>query len=368
MKKFLLLLMMVLCGTIAVWSKQNPVKGYIITNSGDTISGTIDYQTRGKMARACHFQPDGEMSYVTYQPGQIAGFRLMDDGIFFVTRTFPVDGEEQTIFAEYLLQGGVSLYRYEDTWTNAQYYLVDQSGKVALVKDPGDLSAYTPADAAIKREQALLPAMHMLKKSDKALKQLQVGTISANKLLTITRDYNNEFCQEDGDCVEFQYNARKSSTSTPHFRIQAGYMLARHQMENEETKNYVIPRVGLGCDFEFKRVRPGFSLQTMLLFSMWKWSKSDSDFKDKMYLVLNVGPSYVFHPEKRVSPYVRGGLINYYAFMPFGLYAGGGVDFKVGKQHFRAGVNADYFKFLKFLLPDEQDGYTSVSLDLDILF
>ena len=72
MKKFLLLLMMVLCGTIAMWSKQNPVRGYIITNSGDTISGTIDYQTRGKMARACHFQPDGEMSYVTYQPGQIA--------------------------------------------------------------------------------------------------------------------------------------------------------------------------------------------------------------------------------------------------------------------------------------------------------
>ena len=89
MKKFLLLLMMVLCGTIAMWSKQNPVKGYIITNSGDTISGTIDYQTRGKMARACHFKPNGESSFITYEPGQIAGFRLMDADGLLETETDP---------------------------------------------------------------------------------------------------------------------------------------------------------------------------------------------------------------------------------------------------------------------------------------
>ena len=368
MRKAFFLLAVALCGSMAVRAQQNPVKGYIITNTGDTIRGTIDYQTRGKMARACHFQREGETSYATYQPGQIAGFRMMDDGVYFVTRRFPVDGELQTIFAEYLVQGGMSLYRYEDTWTNAQFYLVDSDGKVALVKDPGDLSAYSAEDAKKKHDETLLPAMDMLKKSDKALKQLQNGTITANKLLTITRDYNNEYCQEDGDCVVFQYNAKRSSTSTPHFRVQAGYMLARHQLKDADAKNFAIPRVGLGCDFEFKRVRPGFSLQTMLLFSLWEWPESGSGVMDNLYLVLNVGPSYVFHPEKRVSPFVRGGLINMYAFMPFGLYAGGGVDFKVGKQHLRAGINADYFKFLGFLRPDDQHGYTSVSLDLDILF
>ena len=369
MKKALFLLAAALCGSMAVWAQQNPVKGYVITNTGDTIHGTIDYQTRGKLARSCHFLPEGETTYVTYQPGQIAGFRMLDDGVFFVTRRFPVDGEQQTIFAEYLLQGGMNLYRYEDTWTNAQFYLVDSDGKVALVKDPGDLSAYTPEDAKKKHDEALQPAMDMLKKSDKALKQLLFGPITAKKMLLITREYNNEYCQEDGDCVVFQYNAKRSSTFTPHFRIHADYMLGRLHLDQEGERNFSAPRVGLGCDFEFKRVRPGFSLQTMLLFSMWEWPEPDSDVTEKaLYVALNVGPSYVFQPKKRVSPFVRAGIVNLYAFLPFGLYAGGGVDFKVGKQHLRAGVNADYYSFLKFMRPEGKVGYSSVSLDFDVLF
>ncbi len=69
-------------------AQVNPQKGYIITNGNDTIYGTIDYLTDARNVKEA------------------------DDGIFYVSRLFN-DGERQELlFAEFLLQGGVSLNRY----------------------------------------------------------------------------------------------------------------------------------------------------------------------------------------------------------------------------------------------------------------
>jgi len=376
MKKLALLIAFVCCVNIQLKAQQNPVKGYVITNAGDTIYGIIDYQTRGKLARACHFLRDGETSYVTFQPGQIAGFRLMDDGVYFVTRRFPVDGQEQTIFAEYLLQGGVSLYRYENSWTNAQYYLVDQEGKVALVKDPGDLSDYTAEDARKKRELALGPALHMLSKSYKAWKQLQNGGITANKLLLITREYNEEYCQADGDCVVFQYDAKKSSNSSYHFSVEAGTFIGTLREEGKIDVNAVGLHLAGGVEWFFPRRSKHFSLQLMLELNTLSKSGNYSHYSSvsgenvqKEWSVsvaeigIRVGTNYRFIPAGKFTPLIGGGLFLSHPFgetrdipyepdynmedlndndsgfeLPtnFGIYAGGGIEMKLGKHALQA--------------------------------
>ena len=45
---------LVLFGYTSASAQINPTQGYIITNEGDTIHGTIDYRSDAKNARADH--------------------------------------------------------------------------------------------------------------------------------------------------------------------------------------------------------------------------------------------------------------------------------------------------------------------------
>ena len=375
MKKILTLTIILFMAT-TVQAQLNPMKGYIITLSGETVNGTIDFLSRSKLARECHFMADGQSDYKTYLPGEIQGFRLSGNGVYFVSRQFPVDGQQQTIFAEFMMQGGVSLYRYENTWTNAQYYLVDESGKVAVVRDPGDLSAYTQENAQKRKQEFLQPALDMLKKSPEALASLQNGPINANRLLAIVRNYNKDYCAESGECIEYQYKAKDSSASNYHFRAEMGGFFGTLSSDHKIDVNVTGLHVGGGVEWFFPRQNQHLSLQ--LMFALNLLHKSDTysyyssfskenvqrDWKVTLGEIgISVGPNYRFMPHGKITPIVGGGLsvslpignthripydsdngeeVDYTLDSDFTLpanvsiYAGGGIEMKLGKHALQA--------------------------------
>ena len=124
-----------------LYAQLNPKQGYVITNQNDTIYGTIDYLSDTKCANECHFLANGETDYKVYLPGEISAYRFADDGVFYVTKTFEVEGNTETFFAEYLLQGGVSLFHHKRAGIE-YYFFTDEEGKVASVKNNGRLLDY----------------------------------------------------------------------------------------------------------------------------------------------------------------------------------------------------------------------------------
>ena len=99
-------------------AQVNPKEGFIITNLNDTVYGMVDYRTNDKNAQQCTFKADGASEYVTYAPGQIAGYRFKESGKFYVSRNFDEDGE---FFAEYLVNGILNLYRREIGYRKIYY-------------------------------------------------------------------------------------------------------------------------------------------------------------------------------------------------------------------------------------------------------
>ena len=61
-------------------AQANPKSGYIITNSGDTIRGIIDFRTNERLSTQCDFWANGETEGKNYKPGEIEGFRFDDNG------------------------------------------------------------------------------------------------------------------------------------------------------------------------------------------------------------------------------------------------------------------------------------------------
>ena len=382
-----------------LYAQLNPKQGYVITNQNDTIYGTIDYLSDTKCANECHFQANGETDYKVYLPGEISAYRFADDGVFYVTKTFEVEGNTETFFAEYLLQGGVSLFHHKRAGID-YYFFTDEEGKVASVKNIGSLTQYSSrTNTNAEKRAALREVSQMFANSDKAQHDLWVKDINTKNLTQITRDYDMEYCTSAGDCVTFRRNEKATHSLTAKVRFQAGIGMGCNKLEpvgnalllNPLTMSCIVPQVGVGLDFLFPRSSKHWSIQSLVLLSKWSMSKDYKEYDTGKYwdrtgelkylnLEGQIGLAYSFMPDSKFSPILRGGLaINQplatsdkglYNFsyiygddtdrFSLGFYVGAGVDIAVQKHIIR--VSAD---FKRTNLPDVITKY-SFSLNAGI--
>ena len=369
-----------------LYAQLNPKQGYVITNQNDTIYGTIDYLSDTKCANECHFLANGETDYKVYLPGEISAYRFADDGVFYVTKTFEVEGNTETFFAEYLLQGGVSLFHHKRAGID-YYFFIDEEGKVASVKNIGSLTQYSSrTNTNAEKRAALREVSQMFANSDKAQHDLWVKDINTKNLTQITRDYDMEYCTSAGDCVTFRRNEKATHSLTAKVRFQAGIGMGCNKLEpvgnalllNPINMSCIVPQVGVGLDFLFPRSSKHWSIQSLVLLSKWSMSKDYKEYDTGKYwdrtgelkylnLEGQIGLAYSFMPDSKFSPILRGGLAidqplatsdkGLYNFsyiyggdtdrFSLGFYVGAGVDIAVQKHIIR--VSAD---FKRTNLPD----------------
>ncbi|MBR5928939.1 MAG: hypothetical protein IKZ93_03020 [Prevotella sp.] len=305
-------------GILPAKAQTNPQAGYVITNDNDTLRGTIDYRTDAKNARSCLFMADGETAYKEYLPGEIKGYRLSDIGACYVTRTFPIDGEQKTFFAEYLLEGGVSLYRHKES-TVEFFYLVDADGKVATIRETGDV-IHLRDDQITAQRIKLVEATQIFQKSQKTLKELwAMPQISAEQLLKLTKAYNKEFYAEAGETEFYQKDIKASDGLIARFRIEAGVGFSNMKFYPNSSYNKpievtsLVPIVGVGTDMILPRLSKKLLLQLMLYYSHNKGSREEIHYPYHRKwtfhdVCLQAGVAYSFMPEKRISPLLRAGV------------------------------------------------------------
>ena len=370
-----------------LFGQLNPKQGFVITNENDTVYGTIDYLSDTKCAYECRFKPDGEPAYKVYRPGDISAYRFSDNGVFYVTKTFPVGGEQKTFFAEYLLQGGVSLFHHRTADVD-YYFFINEDGTVATVKNDGGSVQYSydalTKKGRVNRKRAVLGEVtKIFAQSEKALHDLWVKDINAKNLTQITHDYDMEYCTSAGDCVQFRYSEKATRSVVAKLRLQAGVGIGSNKLEgtkvdasprsficNSLTMKCFVPQLGVGADLLFPRSNKHWSVQALAFISRWSMSDSyyarlyDDEKRDVSLkywdLGAQIGPAYSFLPDSKWSPVVRAGLaidmpfgfkktnLEYLKFniddlstaFALGFYVGAGVDIAIRKYVLR--LTAEY--------------------------
>lgn len=393
MKVKRIFLLLALTMPLQLAAQTNPKQGYIITNKNDTIYGTIDYLSDTKNANECRFKADSETVYKSYKPTEISGYRFADDGIYYVTKTLPVEGKEKTFFAEYLLQGGISLFHHKEGGYD-YYFLIDENGKVATVKDDIPWLLLTKRSKEAKRN-ALREASQMLCLSQDALNGMWKHNINAETMTEVTRNYDMEYCTDAGDCVQFRYDSKTARSIVVRPRLQVGIGVGTVKAEptdmaydrtRDVEMNAVIPQIGIGADFLFPRASRHWTAQALGTVSYWKLSKTmmdtrhdDSETENSLKylnLGLQLGAAYNFCPQWNISPVVRGGIavelpclcsINgmkgYQVSMErnriemgAGFYAGIGADVRLGSRQLR--LTGEY-KWVRHGISAVSSGYLS---------
>ena len=380
MKNFFLFVLLAFSAT-AIMAQTNPKPGYIITNNGDTIRGTIDFLSNKKLSRQCVFWANGVGEGKTYKPGEIEGFRFDNNGKYFVTRQLNVYGNPELFFAEFMVQGMMNLYCVADSY-DEYFFFEREDGEMARLTNRSVLSSSTiheANDIKLEQKEQYGKVKLLLKDSWKACQDMNETDLTRKKLVKVVRDYHSDVCRDGSSCMVYEYKDEADKMKT-HLKAFAGYAYYSH----ERTENQNLPdenyhgstfEVGIGVEVDIERVMKGGSVELGVAYSPKAKFEHDTKVKggiepshttyEKSRLTFALGVVKRFGKGK-IVPLVRGG--GFYMFhhgnhetriyqskqivdIPwentahYGIYLGGGAQMAVGKHYAR--LHADWYKSLE---------------------
>ena len=380
MKRIILFVLLAISATATI-AQTNPKPGYIITNSGDTIRGILDFRTNEKLSKQCEFWANGGKDGKTYKPGEIEGFRFDNNGKYFVTRRLNVYGNPELYFAEFMVQGMMNLYCVADSY-DEYFFFEREDGEMARLANRTVLSSSTIHDADdIKQEQKEQygKVKLLLKDSWKACQDMNEKDLTRKKLVKVVRDYHSDVCTDGSSCMVYEYKEESDKMKT-HLKAFAGYAYYSHERTEYQSlpdENYhgSTFEIGIGAEVDIERVMKGGSVEIGVAYSpkakfehdtMVKggiepshttYEKSRLTFalgvvkrfgKGKIVPLVCGGGFYVFHHgNKETRTYQSKQIVDITLdnTAHYGIYLGGGTQMAVGKHYAR--LHADWYKSLE---------------------
>ncbi|MBR6198203.1 MAG: hypothetical protein IKQ72_11465 [Bacteroidaceae bacterium] len=312
MKRTLLLLMTALL-YVNMYSQENPERGFIITNTNDTVYGTIDFRTNEINAEQCTFKADGSEEYVTYYPMGIVGYRFTDNGKFYVSKTFEYEGKEYKVFAEYMVKGMLNVYRVTNISHYPIFFFENERGEITSYKGYNNIYE-TDEKAYVKNSQDLYA--YLSKSSFEASDKVEAKPMDEKQLIKIARIYHEDVCKSNEDCIEYEYNTKSDDDKCT---LYVG-MGIDNFFRSKDCDAETLAMLEFGVDFDMKRVRKGMSV--FVGFDIAQRKKDDSLFNVAFNLKGACQWKMPFDNNKVI--YRLG--VSSYMLSNFGAYGGIGCD------------------------------------------
>lgn len=373
MKKILLsMLLMLTVFATNTFAQINPQPGYIVTNNGDTIRGTLDLRTNHVNTQQCLFQAEGESEYKKYLPGEIDSY-VFDIGKHYLTRRFEVNGSSDLYFAELIVQGMTSVYKVASV-NHERLFVINENGEMTsfLAENGAEtLSQVNSPQRTVGRNNL----RQLLRNSPTTADLLNDRTLvlSEDNIIDLVTDYHKHVCTDGSECLVFK---KKNGADRLPMRpwVSAGRTWRTLDWQKVDAEGY---HVGVGVEFAMPRVNKHLYANAALRYSFFNCKTQQYSYTDNL-VTLEAGIVYKLPIGKVANWYVNPGLnadilgwesnrkhdvpngnytapldsgINYFSF----LYLSTGFGFNIDQQKLFIDVRyrGDHFKTLsdaRFLL------------------
>ncbi len=327
MKKIILFALLAISATMTM-AQINPKSGIIITNSGDTIRGVIDFRTNERLSKECEFWAEGKTEGKTYKPGDIEGFRFDDNGKYFVTRKLNVDGKPRLYFAEFMVKGMMNLYCIVEN-SDEHFFFEREDGEMAKLTSRAFHTTSTlqeVQDKMLEKKEQYGKVKYLLRDSWTAIEDMNKPEVSRKQLVNVVRDYHKDVCTDGSTCMVYEYD-EKSDKEKYYFKFFTGfayYSREKSCLEYLPSKSYTgcAFDFGIGVELNIGRRLKGGSVELDLSYSPKNSFEHDvvvsrgqepsqTRYEKKSSTVISLGLVKSFGNGK-ILPLVRGGAIGVY--------------------------------------------------------
>ena len=197
-----LFLFIILNITLSSFSQNDLRKGYIITNSLDTLFGSINFQGDIKNGKECVFFFESGENKV-FHPFEIYGYRF-DGGKYYVSRIVKEDESTDRIFAEYLVRGKKDLLYFRDF--RGPHYLLSMYDST-LIKIPYNNEFFVEGKLFLHESTRHIGFLKVyFADCPSVFNEIEkMGMPDTKKLISITKKYHDEVCGENS-CIIYKKN------------------------------------------------------------------------------------------------------------------------------------------------------------------
>lgn len=356
--------------TISVNAQSNYKKGYILTNNNDTINGLIDFRTDKSNSSICRFKSSSHATEQIFHPGEIKGYRLINERKYYVSHPITVDSVSMNVFLEFLVKGIKNLYFYPGEID--YYFFENEDGRmIPLSKKTNQIVDYK-FKIDLKYRGIL---GYVFRDCDPVLKKVENVGLGRSSMIELTKRYHDEMCTSGEECLVFENDYKKKFTKI-NFSLYGGlqyidYSFGREELILFESAKSIMPVIGSQINISNPRFIKSLSLQGDLSLSSIK-GNTDFSATNSVYSKYNfqalmasgkLGLKYTLNTPK-VRPTIEAGGVyqnlfksssSLYSEMVFtnktfrtnqkddkalpqssfwGLYCGIGLDYKLKNERF----------------------------------
>ena len=220
-----------------IFAQENYVKGYVILNNNDSISGLINFRMDEHNGQFCQFKLSKTDAEQTFYPNDILKYRFIDEGKYYVSHKVMIDSIPRQVFLEYLVNGVMNLYFYKDNKTFQDYYFFeDEFGQMTSVNEK---KQYIGTLNYLFRDYPTI--------NKKFSKNSSPMPFKRKNMIGIAEEYHTQMCSPGQECIIFSNDYKKQYLDFK-LAVYAGY----------QTTVYSIDRFSItGMDFEAIIYSPG---------------------------------------------------------------------------------------------------------------
>ena len=339
-----------------LYSQSNYKPGYIITNQQDTITGWINFRTDANNQKQCEFKQNLELAAKTYLPGDIAGYRFIEEGKYYVSKEIQLNETSQKVFLEYLVKGIMNLYYYSDEVD--YYFFENQDGKMEFISQRPErvenLTAYKDNKYKGQVRYLFRDYQPIAQKTDKL-------EFNQKSMINVVKEYHNEVCTTGESCIVFQNEHPDDKGMRLKFSAYTGLQLSNYiffypniiyvngsRNNATATESNISPILGVQVNVINPRWSNSFSFQLDASLSQFKgniptrflrYNNSEGIITSYEALATSVrmGVKYTHQSMRKISPTAEAGIAC--SFLSenkkvlkhtlYGYYLAVGVDYKI---------------------------------------
>ncbi|MDH5608298.1 MAG: PorT family protein [Cyclobacteriaceae bacterium] len=250
------------------FGQKNLQEGFIIDNEKDTLYGWINVKSNMVNSESCEFFADPNGEPVIYFPGDIHSYRIKG-GKYYITYLITIDGEEKTVFLEFLLKGIANLYYYRALI--GEFYFLEKDGFMTELTNEITRIKVEATYYDKPSNQYLRMLRYSFSDAPFLYEQIDNTTFGHKSLIKIATKYHNMTCDTYA-CVDFT----QSTLFRLGFEPSIGVDFQRVGLVTSENSDHNI-KTNIAANFSFtSNKNQRWALLTGINYS-------SSEFSDRFY-------------------------------------------------------------------------------------